>query len=164
MKKVLILSDTHGDYVVFKKIIDLEQPDVTVHAGDFCIDVQEMHNNFDYFVAGNNDFDGERIVDFELENFKIRVMHGDQFGNSIFNINDRNQKILEYARENKIDILINGHTHIESMLYKDNILVINPGSLSLPRNMAGKKSYAILILEKEKILNNKFEEIFKYIN
>lgn len=164
MKKILIMSDTHGDYVFYKNIIAKEKADLVVHAGDFCIEISEMKKNFDFFVAGNNDYEGERIVNFQYENLNFQVMHGDQFGSSIFEFKKREEKIWQYAKDNKIDVLINGHTHIESFLYKDNIMVINPGSLSLPRNSIGKKSYAILYIENKKIINLEFEKIFKYID
>lgn len=80
MKKILIVSDTHGDKTFFKEIIDIEKPDIKIHCGDFCVDIELIRKNFDYFVAGNNDFEGERIVDFKIDDFKCRLMHGDQFG------------------------------------------------------------------------------------
>lgn len=164
MKKILIVSDTHGDRSFFKKIIDKEQPDIKIHAGDFCVDIDLISKNFDYFVAGNNDFEGERIVDFNIDNFKCRLMHGDQFGYSVFGYKRREDKLYEYAKQNNVDILFSGHTHIETVYYRDGVLILNPGSLMYPRNANGMKSYAILNIEGDKILSLEFEDIIKYPN
>ncbi|MDE5949552.1 MAG: metallophosphoesterase [Malacoplasma sp.] len=164
MKKILIISDTHGDKTFFKEIIKKENPDIKIHAGDFCIDESIIKNNFDYYVAGNNDFYGPRIVDFEIDGFKCRLMHGDQFGYSVPGYEKREEYLVEYATKNKIDILFSGHTHIESVYLKDEILIINPGSLMYPRNFNQMKSYAILYIENNKFKSTNFEDIIKYVD
>ncbi len=40
------------------------------------------------------------------------------------------------AKEVRADIVIFGHTHVPLNIKKDNILYINPGSLSLPRDLS----------------------------
>lgn len=162
MKKILIISDTHGDRSYFRKIINEEQPDIKIHCGDFCTDIDLISENFDYFVAGNNDYEGERIVDFKIDDLNCRLMHGDQFGYSVPGYARRELKLYEYAKENNIDILFSGHTHIEQVFYKDNILIINPGSLMYPRNANQMKSYAVLYIEGNKIQSVEFEDVVKY--
>ena len=164
MKKILVISDTHGDKSFFKKIIEKEKPDIKIHAGDFCVDESLIKNNFDYYVAGNNDNQGPRIVDFEIEGFKCRLMHGDQFGYSSPGYERREDKLVEYSLENKIDILFSGHTHIEAVYFKDNVLIINPGSLMYPRNFNNMKSYAVLYIGDKKIKSTNFEDVIKYPN
>ena len=46
------------------------------------------------------------------------------------------------ARENKCDILVYGHTHVKKLEKKDNLIILNPGSPSRPRDYA--PSFAIL--------------------
>ncbi len=163
MKKILVISDTHGDTSFFKKIIKKENPDIKIHAGDFCVDENLIKNNFDYYVAGNNDFIGPRIVDFKIDEFNCRLMHGDQFGYSSPGYAKREDYLVEYAIENNIDILFSGHTHIESVYFKNNVLIINPGSLMYPRNVNKMKSYAVLYIENKKFKSVNFEDIVKYI-
>lgn len=163
MKKILLISDTHGDRTKFKEIIAKENPDITIHAGDFCIDYDEITNYCDYVVAGNNDYEGKEVLDFEIENLKFRLMHGHQFMKSLFSQSKRNYELYEYAKENKIDILVTGHTHIETMFYHNDVLVINPGSLQLPRNTSMRKSYAVIYIDNKKIIDLDFEKVFKYI-
>lgn len=163
MKKLLLISDTHGDSKTYKEIIQLEKPDFTIHAGDYCMNYNEIKNNVDYIVCGNNDYEGPEILDFKIENFNIRLMHGHQFIKHLFSQTKRNYNLYEYAKENQKDILITGHTHIETMFYFNNVLVINPGSLTLPRNTSKRKSYAILHLDNNKIVNLSFDSVFKYL-
>ncbi len=163
MKKVLIMSDTHGDKRLYKKILDKENPDISIHAGDFCCDFDDIKKYFDYIVLGNNDFDGPEILDFKIEGLSIRLMHGHQFPNFLGNQLKRNEYLLNYAKDSKLDILITGHTHIEYLNFEDNILVLNPGSLIMPRNTFLKPSYAIINIDNGKILNTTFEQVIKYI-
>lgn len=70
--------------------------------------------------------------------------------------------MLEYAKENNIDILFSGHTHIEQVFVQDNILILNPGSLLYPRNTNNMRSYAILYIEGNRIKSVEFEDVIKY--
>lgn len=162
MKKILIISDTHGDKSFFKEIIEKEKPDIKIHCGDFCVDIDLIKENFDYFVAGNNDNQSERIVDFKIEDFKCRLLHGDQFGYPILGTLKREMRLYEYAKENNVDILFSGHTHIEQIFVKDNILLLNPGSLVYPRNVNHMRSYAVLNIEGNKIKSLDFEDVIRY--
>ena len=91
-------------------------------------------------------------------------MHGDQFGYSVPGYEKREEYLVEYATKNKIDILFSGHTHIESVYFKNKILIINPGSLMYPRNFNQMKSYAILYIENNKFKSTNFEDIIKYVD
>lgn len=163
MKKLLLISDTHGNDEIFLDLIKKIKPDLTIHAGDFCTDLFVLEENTDYFVAGNNDYEGERIVDFQVEGLNVRLMHGDQFYTSIYDTEKRNQEIWTYAKNNKIDLLISGHSHIQSFYYHNNILVINPGSTTLPRNEEKKGTYSILLIDNKKYLNLNKSDLFFYV-
>ena len=49
------------------------------------------------------------------------------------------------------DILIYGHTHVPKVVQRNHLLVINPGSLSLPRQENHEPSYAVLNIEGDDI-------------
>ncbi|MCF0217622.1 MAG: YfcE family phosphodiesterase [Malacoplasma sp.] len=162
MKKILIVSDTHGNIENFKKVIQLEKPDIKIHAGDFCVDINIIKNNFDFLVAGNNDFEGERVLKFQIFNFNFVLLHGDIFGYySQNNVEEFKNTLFEYAIRNQADVLITGHTHIELVDYQDNILLLNPGSLVYPRNKNHICTYAILEVDENKIKSVEQSEIIK---
>lgn len=164
MKKILIISDTHGDKRKYREVIEKEKPDVTIHAGDFCINYDVISQDFDYIVAGNNDFEGEEILDFEIEGLKFRLMHGHQFPMFHGNLKAKHEYLYNYAKDNDIDILITGHTHIEYFYNQNETTIINPGSLIMPRNTSLSPTYAILLIDNKKIINNNFEDVIMQFN
>lgn len=147
MKKILIMSDTHGRTDNILEVIELEKPDFVIHAGDYCVPVEFIKNNTDYFVCGNNDFDGNEIEIFTIEGIKFFLTHSDAY------FFDRNNKIYKEAKKIDASIAIVGHTHVEQIEWIDDLLIINPGSLSFPRNLSRTKTYAILLVENKKVID-----------
>lgn len=164
MKKIIIMSDTHGDREQFIDILNKENADIAIHAGDYCIDYHEIKKHFDYVVAGNNDFIGPNSLEFEIDGIKFKLTHGHQYGNYLFDRKKRNESIFEDAIHSDVNVLISGHTHIEDVEEKDGILLINPGSTQKPRNSTFLKSYAILEIVDQKIKSKEFKDIIKYIS
>lgn len=163
MKKIVIISDTHGDKVNYKRILEQEKADIAIHAGDYCINYDIVKESFDYVVCGNNDFEGQEILDFEIEGFKIRLMHGHQFPTFLSNRQKLYRYLLDYVKDNQIDILITGHTHIEHYMNANNNIILNPGSLSFPRNSTITRTYAVLELDNKTVINDDFFKIIKYL-
>lgn len=153
MTKILIISDTHGDKTNFVNVIEFEKPNYVIHAGDFCVNVTFISKYVDYFVAGNNDIDGEKIKLFDIEEIKFFLTHGHQY----FFIG-RNKSILNDAKLYGAKVAISGHTHIEEIEEKDGILLINPGSLSFPRNKSNQKTYVILNIDKSSIVSSEIKK------
>lgn len=133
--KVLITSDTHG---IYSKISDyiLENDDIKLllHAGDGANDVENIHyeTGINYeFVKGNNDYSTkaplEKII--EVEGIKIFLTHG-----HIYDVHYGYGEILKRAKDLSCDIAIHGHTHKTLNIVEDNIRIINPGSVSMPRD------------------------------
>lgn len=56
-------------------------------------------------------------------------------------------KMHRIAKENKLDVLIFGHTHRPFLKRQDNVLLINPGSPTIP--LQGKPSVALLHIDKD---------------
>lgn len=135
MKKILITSDTHGSYdVISNYILDHKDIDLLIHAGDGVEDVINIsyETNIDYFVVkGNNDYFSNESYDkyIEIDQIKIFLTHGHNY-----NVYQGIDKIIKIAKENKCDLAIHGHTHIFNQKEIDNITVLNPGSVSLPRD------------------------------
>ena len=146
MKKIVIMSDNHGATNHIEKV-RLKNPDADyyIHCGDF----ESYDDVVDGFIAvtGNNDWGSalNKYESLEVEGYKILICHGQQFGYF-----SREQYMVEFAKENHIDILISGHTHMPLNEVIEGIHLINPGSTYLPRG-GSLPSYAILTIDQDQV-------------
>ena len=156
MKRILVMSDTHGDNLdLVKQIIEKEKCDYNVHCGDFLIDDEQMNELFDYWVYGNNDDDAlpdHLIVKFEVENFHFLLLHGHQA--FAFTHNNWLKKLYLIGKEKKVDVLLCGHSHrYEEIFYNNDLFIANPGSLCYPRDH--QASYMVITIDGREIKFNK---------
>ena len=79
-----------------------------------------------------------------IEGKKFIITHG-HLHNVKFNIN----KLKEFAKKNKADIVLYGHTHKAQNEIIDNVLFFNPGSTIFPED--GKASFGIIEISEETI-------------
>ena len=132
--RIGVISDTHriSKYIEEskEKICDC---DVLIHLVDNTDDVRELTQNFYgevYTVRGNCDFDirypSERII--ELDGIKLFITHGDKYGVKYSLTN-----IYYKGKEIGADIVLFGHTHVSCIEEEDGLILMNPGSVSLPR-------------------------------
>lgn len=143
--KVLLVSDSHGRNQNMEKVIRKVSPiDLLIHLGD-------LEGSEGYLeaiapcpvemVAGNNDFFSrlprERII--QLGNHKIFLTHGHNHY-----VNYGNDRLREAARQNGCDYVFFGHIHRPVYDIDEEITVVNPGSISLPRQDNRRPSYAII--------------------
>lgn len=160
MKKVLIFSDSHGENSLMEKIINFEEPDIIIHCGDHCLSNEKyLNERFTYYVRGNNDSIGIREHIFKIENLNFLLTHGDDFCYFNYDFNS----LIKYAKEIGVNVALIGHSHKEEFIKKDGITIINPGSISFPRNVSHKKTYAVINVDKNIIIENRIEEVIKYI-
>ena len=146
--KVLIVSDIHGGYNNLLKVInDNKDFDLLLILGDILsgysdfnfelIDLLNSYNTKIIAVRGNCDRDVEKL-DFSMDNEYIMT----SIDNKIFflthgHLYDRHSNLnIDY------DVYIQGHTHVPVMLEENNILYLNPGSVTLPRG-GSIKSYIL---------------------
>lgn len=154
--KIGILSDTHRNYKFLDKILDkLKECDLVIHAGDNFIDSKYIHKMTGVpimAVRGNCDFENvEEELEFEVEDKKIFVCHGDKYGVK-YGIEQLHKKIKQI----NANIVVFGHTHMPLVKYKDNVLYINPGSLSLPRGV-DYRSWVILTIDEDGVSVNEIK-------
>lgn len=135
--KLIVFSDSHHRNVTdMLAVIRAENPDVVLHLGDVVEDVDDIRSVFPdlqiYQVCGNNDFgwQSDGISDNLVvcaEQVRIFITHGHLFGVR------RNTKMLaKEARKNNCQAALYGHTHRAGISQEDDILIANPGSISLP--------------------------------
>lgn len=131
---IAVVSDTHrmSKYINLAKGA-IKKADILIHLGDNIEDVEMLEKGFDgevYAVAGNCDYTSkypkEGII--EVNGKKIFFTHGDLYGvkSSINNIYYR-------GRELEADIVLFGHTHQQMVEKEHGMILMNPGSISLPR-------------------------------
>lgn len=146
MKRILVLSDTHRKISLALKIIPLMNPDAIIHLGDLVSDAIEIEAYFPeipvYMVAGNNDFaliDREKV--FTIFDKRFYCAHGHTLSL---------ERGIERAKEENCDAYLFGHTHIGYCKTTDNVLCLNPGSISRPRD--NDFSFGIIEIEDDKIM------------
>ena len=147
--RALVISDTHGDINNAKSAIDLLKPDVIYHLGDLVKDAMKIKKEYPdiptFYVRGNNDFFGAKnklIVNFGK--FKMLLCHGHQY-----NVYSSLNKIMFAAKEEKVSAALFGHTHIAFNKSFEDIIFLNPGSPSYPRDHA--PSVGVLEIENNKL-------------
>ena len=149
--KILVVSDTHryqGNlYELFEELDDI---DYVIHCGDVegCEDEIESVCEVPFVaVAGNNDFCSflprDRVLEFE--GHKIFVTHG-----HMYNVSSGLWRIIDEAKDRGCDVALFGHTHRPTYSTDGELQIMNPGSISLPRQASGNPTYAILELEEGK--------------
>ena len=149
--KILILGDSHGGNGNLRYAIGQELPiDMLIHCGDVQGDLMQILGGDPPYavtcVKGNTDAGNlplSRMLD--VCGHRILVCHGHALG-----VRSGTERILQAAREQGCDVVCFGHTHIPVCREQDGILVLNPGSISLPRTDDRKKTYAVLTLERGK--------------
>ncbi len=157
MKKILVISDVHGNEEVLNFILkENEDVNLKIYLGDFQMtkDKQKYFSKlFDYVVTGNCDYEGisEITSIISIENKKILITHGHYFGSLKKKIDF--DKLYEFAKMNEIDLVLHGHDHIASYEVKDGIIKFNPGSTTFPRNKT-IGSYGLIMVKDGKWIFN----------
>ena len=147
--KVLIVSDTHGKDENLERAVYQEVPfDYLIHCGDVEgreIFIEALAECPCCIVAGNNDFfsDLPREDVVEIEGHRIFVTHGHLYGVSM-----TAEGVADAAAARDCEAVFFGHTHKPVIEKKNGVLVINPGSLSFPRQEGRRPSYVVMDLEK----------------
>ncbi len=143
---ILIISDTHGDIRRAVKLANSFKYDLMLHLGDFYDDamaISKLTGIETIAVAGNCDFTTKHLEqDFVLNGLKIKMIHGHKH-----QVKTTDYYLREMMEAEGFDIVLYGHTHIADETYVGKSLILNPGSISLPRD--GLPSYAILEIDEE---------------
>ena len=150
--KIGILSDTHGDIKSIDKAIPyLKECNLIIHAGDNVDDAEYIHYSTDVevkSVKGNCDLytqhhDEEYELIFKVDNKRFFLCHG-----HYYDVKYGVDSLLRLAKHKKIDIGVFGHSHVPVYEKIDDIIFINPGSLSYPRG-GSEKQFGILTIDEK---------------
>jgi len=130
-----VISDTHiperAKDIPNKILEDFKNMDLVIHAGDLlelsildklrtvCHDVRAVWGNMD------PDETREKLSEkeiFEIANYKIGVMHGYGHPHNLIELMEKSFK------NDKVDLIIFGHSHTALFEKRGDILYFNPGS------------------------------------
>lgn len=148
-KKYLVISDTHGRHTNLLRVLQkVGTLDGVFHLGDVESGQAFIESVLScplYLVAGNNDFysDAPKELTLRLEGYTFFLTHGHR--QQVYYGTDR----LYYAGlAEGADVILYGHTHYPMQEYEGKVLILNPGSLSLPRQPGRRPTYAILEIDR----------------
>ena len=149
MKRLIVLSDTHGNAKgVMELFPRIAENDYVIHLGDGATDMREVRSEYPdkvYACRGNCDMfyplpeDGE----LEVEGVKIYFCHGHNYG-----VKSNLYALSEEAKRRDCQIALYGHTHVPSIMEVNGVTLINPGSMRYSIGKGG--SYCYLVVNKEK--------------
>lgn len=168
--RIGIVSDTHGSLTAFKKALEALGPcDFILHAGDILYhgprnplpegyDPRELAQTINRLeipfiaAAGNCDAPIDQVlIDFPIqapyalfctEKLRVLINHGHE--KSV-------EELVDLASRWRMDILVTGHTHVKRLERTNGLLIVNPGSCSLPKD--GIPSAAVMDENGIKLIN-----------
>ncbi len=147
--KVLIVSDTHRRNDNLFRVLEMVEPvDLVIHCGDIEGSEYAIATKAGcpvQMVAGNNDFFSELSAEIELYigKYHVWVTHGHHYYVSM-----GSEFIKQEARARGMDIVFYGHTHKPRIEMENDVIAINPGSISYPRQDERKPTYIIMDIDR----------------
>lgn len=145
--KILIVSDTHRKNENLKKVIDQTGPiDMLIHLGD----AEGSENLYRKWLPvktrlivlkGNNDFfsDLESEKEVRIGRYLCLLTHG-----HYYNVSLDTELLRKEAKARGFDIAMFGHTHRPFLETVDGVTLLNPGSMSYPRQEGRRPTYMIM--------------------
>ncbi|MFC2948581.1 metallophosphoesterase [Virgibacillus sediminis] len=140
MTRVLILSDSHGLTEELVEIKERHTVDYMIHCGDSELEMDAPEMERFYMVGGNTDMDNRFPEELTLtfNGLTFFIAHGHRH-----NVKGNIMTIAYRAEEENARVICFGHTHLAGAEKLGSQLLINPGSIRLPRNRS-EKTYAIM--------------------
>jgi putative phosphoesterase len=167
MIKVSIIGDTH--LKAFEELPngilrEITNSDWVIHVGDYTfVDVLNGLINLkgNKFIGVYGNADPQSIRDkvqskeiIEISGKKIGITHPESGGSSGIT----ESKVLTIFKNENVDVIIYGHTHTPQIIYKNNLLLINPGKGYLESIYYGSPT-TMVILEIKDEIHGKIKEI-----
>ncbi|MBM7581995.1 putative phosphoesterase [Caldicoprobacter guelmensis] len=150
--RIGVISDSHGKrFAIDRALKSIGEVDMLIHLGDLCSDALYMEKSLEVpvvYVRGNCDFSGQAPYSREIEvkGKLIFLTHG-----HLYRVKWGTSYIVDFASKNGFDVVLFGHTHVPEVFWEDNIVFMNPGSVSLPRGGASPSAGVIEVAD-DKIL------------
>ncbi len=146
--KILVVSDSHGKNKYLDEVIKKVSPiDLCIHLGDLEGSEHFLEGVLDCpleMIAGNNDYflDLPKVKELMIGKYRVLMTHGHRQ-----RVNFGVEDIKMWGRENGANIVLFGHTHLPFLEISPDITLLNPGSISLPRQDGHVPSFAVMELD-----------------
>ena len=148
--RILVVSDTHGKTANLTNVVaKIGEIDMLLHLGDVEGDEDYIRSLVScpvHMVKGNCDtftkLPATEVVD--LGEHRIFMAHGHRHG-----VQYGPEEIAEAARDNYCDVAFYGHTHEPKMDRLSDVIIANPGSLSLPRQDSHRPTFLIFEIDRK---------------
>ena len=143
--KILIVSDTHRKHENLRYVLARVAPvDLMIHLGDaegHEEEIAQMAGCPLEIVSGNNDFFSQLEKERELQigRYRVLITHG-----HYYYVSTGIADIKREAEARSFDIVMFGHTHRPFIDHGKNLITLNPGSISYPRQEGRRPSYIIM--------------------
>jgi putative phosphoesterase len=145
MKKIIVMSDTHGSMRGVEKMRALlEENDYLIHLGDGVSESRKLIGDYPektYACTGNCDWGSPLPLEGVLSVEKVNIFycHGHQYG-----VKSGLARIALEAKRHDCEIVLYGHTHQARIDEIDGVTLINPGSLRAPVGEGGGYCYLVI--------------------
>ena len=145
--RLLVISDTHKK---IRGVLNLlkgdHRFDAIIHLGDMVEDAEDLHHISGlpvYYVAGNCDWGShygksEKVI--ELMGKRIYICHG-----HLARVKESDDVLRRLIINEGYDMALYGHSHVASIRYEGEAILMNPGSISLPRD--GRPSFGVISID-----------------
>ena len=154
MLRILIMSDSHGrnenvELAIAQVREEIGEFQKLGHLGDVG-DARELESLAGvpcYIVRGNTDYDAKLLNANVIEagGHRIFATHG-----HLYQVDMRLDLLRFAALENDCDIAMYGHTHVPYLEEDpDDITILNPGSISKPRQADHRYTYMVMEIDDE---------------
>lgn len=151
--RVLVISDSHGKNDDVKHVIEqVGDVDMMIHLGDvergddYIRSIAKCPPENVHLISGNNDYNltlpKQEIID--IAGYRTLLTHGHRFY-----VNGGVGCLEQYALQNHIDVVMYGHTHVPYINIGQDVTILNPGSLSYPRQSDRKQTFLVMEVDKD---------------
>ncbi|MDI6707044.1 MAG: metallophosphoesterase [Bacillota bacterium] len=152
--RIGILSDSHGDKKnIVKALQEMGKVDFLFHLGDYAKDAEyikdfykgeiiAVHGNCDHFT-GLGSYPPEVLLTIEGKN--VFATHGHRY-----RVKDGLNTLYYRGKEIEADIILFGHTHCSKIIKIDEMVMMNPGSVSSSRNKS-RSTYGIIEITDDEV-------------
>ncbi|MDR3239180.1 MAG: metallophosphoesterase [Clostridiales bacterium] len=143
--KIFAFSDSHRDGSEMRLALEkaVRHVGAVVHLGDGWPEIHELMRSYPqiplYAVTGNCDAEPEQsVLTFHCHGRKILLTHG-----HTLHVKNNYERISLFAAENEADVCLFGHTHIPVIFQAGRTLMVNPGSIGIPKDKQ-PRTYAVI--------------------
>ena len=154
MLRILVMSDSHGrnenvELAIAQVREEIGEFQMLIHLGDVgdAREIESLAGVPCYIVRGNTDYDAKLLNANVIEagGHRIFATHG-----HLYQVDMRLDLLRFAALENDCDIAMYGHTHVPYLEEDpDDITILNPGSISKPRQADHHYTYMVMEIDNE---------------